>query len=45
VREPRADARRELRVARIGMLRSRGLDDLERAVDVLAVELGNGPTG
>ena len=39
VREPRANARRQLGVPRIGMARLRGLDDLERAVDVLAIEL------
>jgi hypothetical protein len=37
--EPRTDARRLLGIARIGMGRVRGLDDLERAVDVLAIEL------
>ncbi len=39
VREPGANARRQLGVSRVGVARLRGLDDLERAIDVLAVEL------
>ena len=39
VRQPGADARRLLRVARVGIRRLGSLDDLERAVDVLAIEL------
>src|SRR5262249_15767085 len=39
VREPGTNARGQLGVLRIGMTGLRGLDDLERAVDVLAIEL------
>src|SRR5262245_22574984 len=42
VREPGANARRQLGVAGLGMRHLRGLDDLERAVDVLAIELEAG---
>src|SRR5262249_9700264 len=45
VSEPGKNARRQLRVPGIGMRRLRGLDDLERAVDVLAIELEAGRLG
>ena len=39
VSEPRPDSRGQLGIVRIGVFRARRLDDLERAVNVLAIEL------
>ena len=40
--EPGPNAGRQLGIPRVGTRRLRGLDDLERAVDILAIELEAG---